>query len=52
MATKKPVIQIVLDEEIYEKLKALSKEQDRSISKQGARIIKAYFEQIENLKSV
>ncbi len=47
MPTKKPVIQTVIDENIYNKFKEICKKEDRTESKMAAIIIKEYIEQYE-----
>lgn len=47
MPTKKPVIQTVIEENIYNKFKEICKKEDRSESKMAAIIIKKYIEQYE-----
>lgn len=47
MPTKKPVIQTVIEENIYNKFKKICKKEDRSESKMAAIIIKKYIEQYE-----
>jgi len=47
MPTKKPVIQTVIDEEIYKKFKNICEKEDRTESKMAAIIIKQYVEQYE-----
>ena len=48
MPTKKPVVQVVLEEKYYKKLKALAEPEKRSCSNQGARIIEKYMKNREN----
>ena len=43
MPTKKPVIQTVIEENIYNKFKEICKKEDRSESKMAAIIIKKYI---------
>ena len=50
--TKKPIIQVVLEEEYYQELKKLAQANDRSMSKQSARIIKKYIDDIRREKPV
>ena len=45
MPTKKPIIQTVIDEDIYYKFKEICKREDRTESKMAAIIIKQYVEQ-------
>lgn len=47
MPTKKPIIQTVIDEEIYNKFKEICKREDRTESKMAAIIIRQYVEQYE-----
>ena len=47
MPTKKPVIQCVMDEEIYKKLRAICKQEERTPSKKGAMIISDYIHKYE-----
>lgn len=47
MPTKKPIIQTVIDEEIYNKFKEICKREDRTESKMAAIMIKRYIEQYE-----
>jgi metal-responsive CopG/Arc/MetJ family transcriptional regulator len=47
MPTKKPVIQTVVDENIYNKFKEICNREDRSESKMAAIIIRQYIEQYE-----
>ena len=47
MPTKKPVIQTVVDENIYNKFKEICNREDRSESKRAAIIIRQYIEQYE-----
>ena len=47
MPTKKPVVQVVLEEKYYKKLKALAEPEKRSCSNQGARIIEKYIDEYE-----
>lgn len=47
MPTKKPVIQTVVEESIYNKFKEICNREDRSESKMAAIIIKQYIEQYE-----
>ena len=47
MPTKKPVIQTVVDENIYNKSKEICNREDRSESKMAAIIIRQYIEQYE-----
>jgi metal-responsive CopG/Arc/MetJ family transcriptional regulator len=47
MPTKKPVIQTVIDQKIYNKFKEICKKEDRTESKMAAIIIKEYIEQYE-----
>lgn len=48
MPTKKPIVQIVLEEKYYKKLKTIANQEQRSASNQGARIIEKYIEQYES----
>lgn len=47
MPTKKPVVQVVLEEKYYKKLKALAEPDKRSCSNQSARIIEQYIDNYE-----
>lgn len=47
MPTKKPIIQTVVDEDIYNKFKEICKREDRTESKMAAIIIRQYVEQYE-----
>lgn len=47
MPTRKPVIQTVIEENIYNKFKEICNREDRSESKMAAIIIKQYIEQYE-----
>ena len=47
MPTKKPVIQTVVEENVYNKFKEICKKEDRSESKMAAIIIRQYIEQYE-----
>lgn len=47
MPTKKPVIQTVVEESVYNKFKEICKMEDRSESKMAAIIIRQYIEQYE-----
>lgn len=47
MPTKKPRLQIILENEYYEKFKAICKKDDRSESKLGKRIIEKYIDEYE-----
>lgn len=47
MPTKKPVIQIVLTEKYSKKLDYIAKEEERSKSNQGARIIEKFIDEYE-----
>lgn len=47
MPTKKPVIQTVVDENIYNKFKEICNREDRSESKMAEIIIRQYIEQYE-----
>lgn len=47
MPTKKPVIQTVVEESVYNKFKEICKREDRSESKMAAIIIRQYIEQYE-----
>ena len=47
MPTKKPVTQIVLTEKYSKKLTYLAKQEQRSRSNQGARIIEQYIDNYE-----
>lgn len=47
MPTRKPVIQTVVEETVYNKFKEICTREDRSESKMAAIIIKQYIEQYE-----
>lgn len=47
MPTKKPIIQIVLSEKYTKKLEYIAKEEERSKSSQGARIIERFIDEYE-----
>ena len=47
MPTKKPVVQVVLEETYHKKLLKLAEPHKRSASNQGARIIEEYINQYE-----
>lgn len=47
MPTKKPVVQIVLTEKYYKKLKHLAALEDKSASSQGAKIIEQFIDNYE-----
>lgn len=47
MPTKKPVIQMVLTEKYSKKLAYIAKEEERSKSNQGARIIEKFIDEYE-----
>ena len=47
MPTKKPVVQVVLEENYYKKLKAIAEPLNRKISDQGRRIIEKYIDEYE-----
>ena len=49
MGTNKPRIQIILENEYYQKYKELCKRDDRSESKLGSKIIKSYIDQYEEI---
>lgn len=49
MPSKKPIVQTVVDNEIYTKFKALCKRDERSESKLAALIIKKYIEEYEKI---
>ena len=49
MGTNKPKVQIILEQECYEKYKALCKKDDRTESKLGKRIIEKYIEDYEKI---
>ena len=49
MPTKKPVTQIVLTEKYSKKLDYIAKQEDRSKSSQGARIIEQYIDKYEEI---
>lgn len=48
MATKKPRVQALLEQEIYEKFKVLCEIEDRTESKLGGKIITEYIKQYES----
>ena len=47
MPTKKPKVQIILDENIYQKLKDIAEQDNRSISQMGSIIIENYIKNFE-----
>ncbi|MGC6178136.1 hypothetical protein [Lacrimispora sp. 38-1] len=47
MPTNKPKVQIILDEDIYIKLKEIAEKDKRSISQMGGIIIEKYVEEYE-----
>lgn len=47
MPTKKPKVQIILDENIYQKLKDIAEQDKRSISQMGSIIIENYIKNFE-----
>ena len=47
MPTKKPVLQAVMDENVYMKFLAICKAEDRTPSKQAARVISEYVSKYE-----
>ena len=47
MPTKKPVVQIVISNKYYEKLKTLAEKEEKSASSQGAKIIEQYIDNYE-----
>lgn len=47
MPTKKPITQIVLTEKYSKKLSHIAKEEGRSKSSQGAKIIEKYIDEYE-----
>ncbi len=49
MPTRKPVIQTVVEESIYNKFKEICSREDRSESKMAAIIIRQYIEQYEKV---
>lgn len=49
MGTNKPVVQCVLDEDYFKKLKYLCEKNERSQSKMTQMIIKNYIDQYEKL---
>lgn len=49
MATNKPRIQVILEQDCYNKFKALCKKDDRTESKLGKKIIENYIEQYEQI---
>ena len=49
MATKKPVVQIVLEKYYYEKLKIIATSESRSLSNQGARIVEKFINDYEKI---
>ena len=48
MPTKKPIIQIVLSEKYNKKLEYIAKDNERSKSNQGARIIEQFIDEYED----
>lgn len=49
MPSKKPIVQAVLDDNIYKKFKALCEKDERSVSKLAALIIKKYISDYEEI---
>ena len=47
MPTKKPKVQIILDENIYQKLKDIAEQDKRRISQMGSIIIENYIKNFE-----
>lgn len=47
MSTKKPIVQIVLTEKYYKKLKKLANDEQHSASNQGGRIIEKWIDDYE-----
>ncbi len=47
MPTKKPVLQAVMEQSVYEKFLAICKAEDRTPSKQAARVITEYVNRYE-----
>lgn len=47
MPTKKPIIQIVLEQKYFDKLKIIAAENDRKTSDQGRRIIEKFIDEYE-----
>lgn len=47
MPTKKPIVQIVLTEKYHKKLTAIAKQEDKSTSSQGAKIIEKFIDDYE-----
>lgn len=48
MPTKKPVLQVVIEQEYYDKISELAKTNDRSASYIAKKIIEEYFNKLEN----
>lgn len=46
--TSKPKIQIVLEQEYYEKFMALAAQEQRTASNMGAKVIRAFIDSYEN----
>lgn len=49
MSTKKPRLQLIIEEEYYKKFKELCKKDDRTESNLGGKIIKNYIDQYETI---
>ena len=47
MPTKKPIIQIVLEQKYFDKLKIIATDNDRKTSDQGRRIIEKFIDEYE-----
>ena len=47
MPTKKPIVQIVLEQKYFDKLKIIATENDRKTSDQGRRIIEKFIDEYE-----
>lgn len=52
MPTKKPIIQIVLEQKYFDKLKIIATENDRRTSDQGRRIIEKFIDEYEQNNGV
>lgn len=47
MPTKKPIVQIVLEQKYFDKLKIIATENERKTSDQGRRIIEKFIDEYE-----
>lgn len=48
MANRKPIVQVVLTEKYFNKIKALSEQEGRSTSNQSARILEKFIDEYES----